>query len=145
MKAGAPVYFFKENIRFRLDGASWLPKWIRRTIVRHGRVPGAVSFIFCNDAWLLRMNRRYLQHDTYTDILTFDQPDESGRVSGEIYISVDRVRSNAMAFGVSFRDELHRVMIHGILHLVGFRDKTARDQAVMRAEEDRCLARRPRR
>ena len=145
MKAAAPVYFFKENVRFRLDGASWLPRWIRRVLVLHGREPGAIGFIFCSDAYLLRLNRRYLQHDSYTDILTFDQPDEQGRTGGEIYISVDRVRSNAKAYGVPFRDELHRVMIHGVLHLAGFGDKSTREREAMRKEEDRCLALRPRR
>ena len=99
---------------------------------------GAISFIFCNDDYLLDVNRKYLNHDYYTDIITFDYR-EGDILSGDIFISLDTVRSNAKEFGSTFKDELHRVIVHGVLHLIGFNDKSEEESLVMRENENKCL------
>lgn len=100
-----------------------------------------LSYVFCSDDYLLQMNRQFLQHDYYTDIITFDlREDQKAReLVGEVYISVDRVRDNANALGISFEDELCRVVFHGLLHLCGYKDKRKADVVKMRAAEDRYL------
>jgi len=100
----------------------------------------ALNYIFCNDTYLLHMNKEYLNHDTLTDIITFDLSDNKNELQGEIYISVERVKENAEKFGVSYNDELHRVIFHGALHLCGFKDKKKEDIAEMRVQENKCLA-----
>ena len=137
-----PVHFHKEDIRFRLPSAGKLPAWIRSVIRGYGKKAGDITYIFCSDPYLREMNIRYLSHSTYTDILTFDTSTAKGITSGDIFISVDRVRSNAETYSTTFRDELHRVMIHGVLHLLGFDDKTDAARRRMRKKEDECLARR---
>lgn len=97
-----------------------------------------LDYVFCDDAFLLDINQRFLQHDELTDIITFDLSEGEG-VKGEIYISVDRVRENALSFGVRFGEEMRRVMIHGALHLCGYKDKTSAERKVMRAKEDEYL------
>lgn len=101
----------------------------------------SLNIVFCSDDYLLDINRRHLKHDYYTDIITFNLSGESDPVEGEIYISVDRVRDNAIQSGQSFTNELHRVIFHGVLHLCGFRDKSARDKAEMTRQEDAALSR----
>jgi probable rRNA maturation factor len=98
-----------------------------------------LSYIFCSDQYLLDINRQFLQHDFYTDIITFPLSDPGQPISGEIYISVDRVRDNAREFGSSIRQELLRVIFHGALHLCGYKDKSPRDEKLMRAMEDKYL------
>lgn len=100
-----------------------------------------LSYVFCSDEYLLQMNRQFLQHDYYTDIITFDlREDQKAReLVGEVYISIDRVRDNANALGISFEDELCRVVFHGLLHLCGYKDKRKADVVKMRAAEDRYL------
>jgi probable rRNA maturation factor len=99
----------------------------------------ALRYIFCSDAYLLAINRQFLHHDFYTDILTFDLAEAGQPITAEVYISVDRVRENAQTFDASLKDELHRVIFHGALHLCGYKDKTAKDQQTMRKMEDKCL------
>ncbi|MCH5181588.1 MAG: rRNA maturation RNase YbeY [Prevotellaceae bacterium] len=113
--------------------------WIRRVAASHGRRVGDVAYIFCDDAEILRVNREYLGHDYYTDIITFDYT-EGDTLGGDLFISLDTVRSNAEALGVAYADELHRVIIHGILHLCGIDDKAPGARAVMEAAEDAALA-----
>lgn len=113
--------------------------WVRRVAASHGRKVGDVAYIFCNDEEILRVNREYLRHDYYTDIITFDYT-EGERIGGDLFISLDTVRSNAESLGVDYFDELHRVMIHGILHLCGIDDKAPGARAVMEAAEDAALA-----
>lgn len=98
-----------------------------------------LRYIFCSDEWLWQMNRNFLQHDTYTDILTFDLSEPGVGISGEIYISLDRVRENARKMGVSYRDEVCRVIFHGALHLCGYNDHTKREKTEMRSKEDQYL------
>jgi len=131
--------FFSEDIDYLPDDQDQLARWIASVIEDEGKIPAAVSFIFCSDDYLLKMNIEHLGHDYYTDIITFDYC-EGPVISGDLFISVDRVRENAADLKVTFDDELHRVMIHGVLHLLGYGDKTNEDAQHMRAMEDKCLA-----
>lgn len=112
--------------------------WLLRCILQYGKNPGELSFIFCSDEYLLELNRTHLDHDYYTDIITFDYS-EGDELSGDLYISIDRVRDNAKQLKLSPQDELHRVMIHGVLHLAGYGDKSSKEADIMRAQEDNCL------
>ncbi len=113
--------------------------WVKAVAAAHGRRIGEVAYVFCNDEKILEVNRQYLQHDYYTDIITFDY--SVGEViSGDLFISLDTVRSNAAGLGVDYTDELHRVVIHGILHLCGINDKGPGEREIMEAEEDKALA-----
>ena len=132
------INFFSET-DFTLTDHDHLTDWIEATILREGFELGEISYVFCNDEFLHDINVRYLDHDTYTDIISFDYS-MGKEVHGEIYISVERVEENALEYGVSFLDELHRVMIHGVLHYCGYKDKSERDEMEMREAEDRALA-----
>lgn len=101
----------------------------------------SLTYIFCSDKYLLDINRQHLQHDYFTDIITFNMADKFQPVTGEIYISIDRVKDNASSFGVSFKQELHRVIFHGALHLCGYKDKNKQQETLMRAMEDKYLKR----
>lgn len=116
-----------------------LKKFICLLFKRHGVNLESLTYIFCTDAYLLDINRKFLKHDYYTDIITFDLSATEGIVEGEIYISVDRLRDNARILGVSVKEELHRVVFHGALHLCGFKDKRITDKKIMRLEEDKNL------
>ena len=98
-----------------------------------------LSYIFCSDQFLLEMNKSYLDHDTFTDIITFDLSESKPAMEGEIYISVERVKENARIYKTTYQNELHRVIFHGVLHLCGFKDKKEKDQKIMRENEDYCL------
>ncbi len=113
--------------------------WIRAVAAKYGKKVGEVAYIFCNDAKILEVNRQYLQHDYYTDIITFDYC-EGNTLHGDIFVSLDTVRSNAHEFGTTFDDELHRILIHGILHLCGQNDKTPADSVEMTRKENDALA-----
>jgi len=130
------INFFTEDLAFSPKNKTILKKWIITTIEAHQQQTGELNFVFCSDAYLHQLNVQHLGHDTLTDIITFDNGDQLGVVEGDIFISVDRVRENASTFGVLFDQELHRVMIHGTLHLLGFGDKTADEQQLMRLKED---------
>ena len=113
--------------------------WLQKVIRKEGRVPGEISYIFCDDEYMLTQNQAFLNHDTYTDIITFD--DCFGDVvAGSILISLDRVKENADKFGKTFENELLRVVVHGTLHLCGYKDKTDDEAKVMRQKEDESLA-----
>lgn len=112
--------------------------WIRAVAARYGKQVGDVAYIFCDDAKILEVNRQYLQHDYYTDIITFDYC-EGNTLHGDIFISLDTVRSNAAEFGATFDNELHRILIHGILHLCGQADKTPEARAEMTRKENEAL------
>jgi rRNA maturation RNase YbeY len=116
--------------------------WIKTTAAKYGKTIGEIAYIFCSDEKILEINRSYLQHDYYTDIITFDYTD-GARIAGDIFFSLDTVRSNAAAFATDFEQELHRVIIHGILHLCGLEDKTPALRATMEAAENSALAARP--
>jgi rRNA maturation RNase YbeY len=114
--------------------------WLSDIVSSEGRLLDELSFVFCSDPFLLDLNINYLKHKAYTDIITFDYS-KSNTISGEVYISIDRVRENANLYDVSFNVELHRVLAHGVLHLCGYTDKTANEKAIMRAREDYYMAR----
>lgn len=114
-------------------------QWIRRVVAGYGFGLGNVTYIFCNDARILEVNRQFLGHDYYTDVITFDYT-TPGRINGDIYISLDTVRSNAEMVGVDWMNELHRIIIHGALHLTGQADKTPETKAEMTRKENAALA-----
>lgn len=129
---------YNADIEFRLRDKRKLESWLQDAIKGYKKHADSLNIIFCSDEYLHRMNVDFLQHDDYTDIITFDYC-EGKLLKGELYISLERVKENAKSFGVSFKNELHRVIIHGVLHLLGHKDKSAADQKKMRAEEDRLL------
>ncbi len=129
------ISFNSEGISFELDQPELTHKWISETILNEGKVVGEISYVFCSDEYLHKINLEHLDHDTYTDIITFNYC-EDNVVSTDIFISIDRVKENAKIFGVSFQKELNRVIIHGILHLLGYDDKTDEDKVLMRSKED---------
>ncbi|HNQ12398.1 MAG TPA: rRNA maturation RNase YbeY [Bacteroidia bacterium] len=133
------ILFFKEKTKFRLSHRAKLPLWIKQILHWKKHKAENINFIFCNDKVLLDINRKYLNHNYLTDIITFDQSEKPKVVSADIYISIDRVIENATRYNVSFNDELHRVMAHGILHLMGYSDKGKANSLVMRQMEDKCL------
>lgn len=132
------ITFQMHEISMRLPGRVRLKAWVRRILKNEGKKEGAISFVFTTDSRLHEMNVEFLSHDTYTDIITFDQS-EGQVISGDIVISRDRVKENAATYGSDFAEELRRVMIHGILHLCGYKDKTDQERQVMRAREDESL------
>lgn len=112
-----------------------ISSWIKETIISEGKIPGDISFIFCSDNYLLEVNKQYLNHDYFTDIITFDYV-ENTVVSGDIFISCDRVKENAREFNAEFLNELSRIIIHGVLHLCGYKDKSKKDKLLMTQKED---------
>jgi len=132
-----PIRFFSPNIRFSLTKKSVVKKLISSVLRKEKEKAGGINFIFCNDKFLLSLNKKFLKHDKFTDIITFQYP--SKEISGEIFISVPRVKENAKKFGASFENEMQRVMIHGILHLCGFKDKSPEQKKKMRKREDYYL------
>ena len=136
------ITFFEEEISYKLKQKTQVRQWIKDTIVAEGFVLDELTFIFCSDAYLLQINQQYLDHDTYTDIITFDNSTEEKEITGDIFISIERIRENAEKFGQSVVDELHRVIIHGVLHLLGYKDKTPNDNKNMTQKEDEYLGKR---
>lgn len=132
------ITFSTQADSFCLEDEQRLIKWIKTIITSQGKKVGVISYLFCDDDYVLEANQSFLNHDTYTDIITFDYV-EGDVVSGDIMISVDRVKENAAIFDVPFDRELHRVIIHGILHLLGQGDKTTFEAAQMRKREDDAL------
>lgn len=131
------IHFFAEEIEYSLKNKGLIRQWIGNTVKAEGfKKVGELSFILCDDAYLLSINQQYLDHNTYTDIITFDNSDDENTISGDIFISVDRTKENAVLFNVSETRELHRVMIHGVLHLCGYLDETKEDKELMTEKED---------
>ena len=127
------------DIRMPAIARREVTRWVRAVAATYGKTVGDVAYIFCDDEKILEVNRQYLQHDYYTDIITFHYT-EANRLGGDLFISVDTVRTNAEGLGKDYSDELHRVIIHGILHLCGINDKGPGERQVMEAAEDRALA-----
>lgn len=132
------IEFHAEN-NFTLEHKKNLETWIGDTIATYKYQLGSLVYIFCDDRYLHTLNLQFLNHDTFTDIITFDNS-LGKEIHGEIYISTERVAENAKSFGTTLEDELHRVMIHGVLHLCGLQDKTAEDEVKMRNAENKALA-----
>ena len=114
-------------------------EWIKKVAADYGKRVGEIAYIFCSDEKILEVNRQYLQHDYYTDIITFDYT-EGNKISGDLFISLDTVKTNAEAFHTSYNEELHRTIIHGILHLCGINDKGPGEREIMEANENKALA-----
>lgn len=129
------IGFFSEDISFRLSDIRNKRQWLEKVIESEGKIAGEISYIFCSDDFLYKMNVQYLNHDTLTDVITFDYT-EANKISGDIFISIPRVKENAIDFGKAFEEELNRVMVHGVLHLCGYKDKTTKDEKIMRLKED---------
>lgn len=137
------ISFFNEETNFTPVQKILLRQWLRNATESENHSIDEINYIFCSDEYLWEMNRQYLSHDTYTDILTFDNSESESVLVGDIFISVDRLRENSKKFAVSFEDELHRVMVHGILHLCGYGDLTDEEEESMRNLENLYLERRP--
>ncbi len=132
------ITFHYENIAPSLENEAQTSKWIENTIFAHGFEIGEVNYIFCNDAYLLKLNKEFLKHNTFTDVISFDNT--LGKlIAGDIFISVERVQENAALFKESFFNEIHRVLIHGVLHFMGYKDKTEEEKKEMRKKENECL------
>ena len=134
------IQFHSEEIIYTLKQKAHIRKWIKESIRAEGKVPDEISFIFCSDDYLLNINNQFLKHDTYTDVITFDNSEEEDLIAGDIFISIDRIRENAASLHVSEKDEVHRVIIHGILHLLGYTDKGNEHKALMTEMENRYLS-----
>jgi len=136
------IQFFEEDISFKLKNKTGVRQWVTDTLAAEDFKLKELNYIFCSDAYLLQINQQYLDHDTYTDIVTFDNSEVDGVIVGDIFISIERIRENAQKFEQTEIDELHRVIIHGALHLAGYTDKTADDKKKMTQKEDFYLSKR---
>jgi probable rRNA maturation factor len=134
------IDFYSETA-FTIEKADAIRKWISETILQENCEQGDITYVFCDDNYLHKLNVQFLDHDTLTDIISFDNS-LGAQIHGEIYISVERVTENAKTYEVSFSEELHRVLIHGILHFCGYKDKTDSDQERMTKKENEALMRR---
>lgn len=129
---------FSIETKYSLKNRTLIKQWIKTVVENKGKKLGDVSYILCDDDYLLEVNRQYLKHDYYTDIITFDYT-EDDRIGGDLFISIDRVKDNATALQVPEHEELMRVMIHGVLHLLGLKDKSEEEAKQMRKAEEECL------
>lgn len=137
-----PAHFHHHDIEIKLKDKRKLSAFLESLVHQHleGIKKISLNYIFCSDEHLLGINQQFLQHDTFTDIITFDLSESEHEIIGEIYISVDRIKENAATFKADFNQELHRVIFHGCLHLCGFGDKKAAEKMEMTKQEDDCLA-----
>lgn len=133
------MIYYNNETDFELKNQQEITNWITETIKNENHTLGEISYIFCDDKYLLTLNINYLEHDTLTDIISFDYS-VGKQISGDIFISIERIKENANTFKVVFNDELHRVIIHGVLHYCGYKDKTETDKEEMRNKEDYYLS-----
>jgi probable rRNA maturation factor len=136
----SPIYFFSEEVTYTVKNKIQIRNWISDTIIAEGYQLEELNFILCSDEYLLAMNKQYLKHDTYTDVITFDNSEGLKMILGDIFISIERVQENARQFKTTIQKELCRVMIHGTLHLLGYPDKGKAAKTVMTQKEDQYLA-----
>ena len=129
---------FSIETKYSLKNRTLIKQWIKTVVENKGKKLGDVAYMLCDDDYLLEVNRQYLKHDYYTDIITFDYT-ENDRIGGDLFISIDRVKDNATALQVPEHEELMRVMIHGVLHLLGLKDKSEEEVKQMRKAEEECL------
>lgn len=132
------IHYYAEDIPAPAIKRRKVSKWIREVAAGYGYKVGEISYIFCSDAKILEINKKYLRHDYYTDIITFDET-EGQQISGDLFISLETVKTNAEKFCTTYEDELHRTIIHGILHLCGINDKEPGEREIMEKEENRAL------
>lgn len=132
------MILFNYETDFILENEKDIANWLRACIAKYGFKEGELNYIFCDDEYLLKLNEEFLKHDTLTDIISFDYT--LGKLlGGDVFISVERVKENAIRFNQSIDNEMNRVIIHGLLHFMGFKDKTEKEKTEMRAQEERCL------
>jgi len=134
------IYFFCEDIQYSLKQKTKIRNWISSVVEQNQKTILNINYIFTSDAHLHKINKEYLNHNTFTDVITFDQSTEKNLVEADIFLSIDRIKQNAKTLNLSFREELSRVMIHGVLHLLGFKDKTEIEKQEMRKKENHYLA-----
>jgi probable rRNA maturation factor len=132
----AQINYFTENVQFVLPRKVRIRKWIKQSIKNEGKCPGVINFIFCDDQYLVELNIKYLKKNTLTDIITFPDDLNGQSVGGDLYISFERIKENAVKYKQDESDELLRVMIHGVLHLLGYNDETIKERERMRTRED---------
>lgn len=135
------ISFHTEEVSFKLQNKIKHKQWLQAVANEEQKKIGELNYVFCSDAYLLEINQNYLQHDTYTDIVTFDNSDNPKIIEGDIFISYDRIKENAVKFGTE-SSELQRVMVHGLLHLCGYKDKVKADKALMTSKENYYLDKR---
>ena len=133
------VRYYCEDVKFLFKNKIANNRWLKMVAGSEIKTLGDISIIFCSDNYILDVNIRYLHHDYFTDVITFDYC-EGNKLSGDLFISIDSVRENSIEFGTEFDEELHRVIVHGLLHLIGYNDHTPQDQKIMRAKEDYYLS-----
>ncbi len=135
------INFFQEEVSFQLNHEDILKGWISTIIQNAKQSFDTINFIYCSDNYLLEINKQYLDHDYYTDIITFDnREDDESALNADIFLSIDRVKENASQLNLPFEQELHRVMVHGVLHLLGLKDKTEAQKKEMRESEEASLS-----
>ncbi|WP_338760572.1 rRNA maturation RNase YbeY [Bernardetia sp. ABR2-2B] len=134
-----PINFFSEEIDFSLENEDKTSNWLQKIANKEGFVVSAINYIFCDDEYLHKINMEYLNHDTYTDIITFDNSEQEQVLEADIFISVERVKENSKELKTTFQQEIHRVMVHGLLHLTGNDDHSEEDKKLMRNKENEAL------
>jgi probable rRNA maturation factor len=133
------VHFFSHDIPTRLKNTTTLKHFIESIFKKEIQSLGSINYIFCSDKTVLEINKKYLTHDFYTDVITFDLSTDNKAIFGEVYISIERIRDNAKQLGVPIKSELHRVLFHAALHLCGYKDKKKKDKEIMRRRENDLL------
>ena len=135
------INFFCEEVDFKLKHKTSIIQWIKKVIAAESdKKITNISFIFCSDAFLIGINNQYLKHNSFTDIITFNNSDNLKYIDTDIYISIDRINENSLQYNETMKNELHRVMIHGVLHLLGYSDKSSNEKKIMRKKENEYLA-----
>ncbi|MEM9569613.1 MAG: rRNA maturation RNase YbeY [Bacteroidota bacterium] len=134
------IHFFQERVSFTLPCHELFSRWLTRVVKGENRTIDHINYIFCSDNYLLKINQTHLQHDTFTDVITFNYGTAEAPLLADIYISIRRIRENSTKFKATFWKELARVMVHGILHVLGYKDRIAADKTKMRAKEDYALS-----
>lgn len=134
------IHFFAEKVKSPVKKKTELITWINKSILEEKKTPGNINFVFCDDEYLLSINQKHLNHDFYTDIITFDLSESKNEIAGDVYISVDSAKNNSKKFKQSFNNEICRLMIHGILHLIGYNDKNEKDKKIMNGKENYYLS-----
>lgn len=134
------IIFFNEDINFKFQGKNIFKAWLKKVAEKEGFKVKNLNYIFCSDDYLHKINIEYLDHDTYTDIITFDNSEDESIIEGDIFISIERVRENSQNLNTVFDDELKRVIVHGLLHLCGYDDHTPKEKAEMRRLESEYIS-----
>ncbi len=140
--ANTKINFYSQDTSYQLRDRTALKDWIKSTITQEDKIAGQISIIICSDEYLLKLNKEYLNHDTFTDIITFDYT-EMDVINGDVFISIDRIKENAKELEIGLKTELYRVIIHGVLHLCGYKDKIKSDKFMMQSKEDFYLKQNP--